>query len=240
MPPPKLAPDALARDVVAALRDGVEDVYPGDVAQDWRRGSGQTRKCSSASSRRAEETVIHDTHSDRYRRQHGNRRRDLPQPARPGLQCRDASARRPAGLSSPRLRSVLVDLGDVEATRQAAREVAQAEPVTIVVHNAGAIREKPLEEVPVSDLDALVHLHLAAPLCCWSRRTSPAMRAAALWARRADLLARGAGSRETHRVCRDQGRHARSGAHVGARACTVGHHRQRRGTRADRGDGDVR
>jgi NAD(P)-dependent dehydrogenase (short-subunit alcohol dehydrogenase family)/uncharacterized OB-fold protein len=35
VPPPKLAPEALAKAVVAALRDGVEDVYPGDVAQEW-------------------------------------------------------------------------------------------------------------------------------------------------------------------------------------------------------------
>jgi NAD(P)-dependent dehydrogenase (short-subunit alcohol dehydrogenase family)/uncharacterized OB-fold protein len=33
--PPKVAPEALARAVVQALRDGVEDVYPGDVAQEW-------------------------------------------------------------------------------------------------------------------------------------------------------------------------------------------------------------
>ena len=35
LPPPKLAPETLARAVVGALRDGVEDVYPGDVAQEW-------------------------------------------------------------------------------------------------------------------------------------------------------------------------------------------------------------
>ncbi len=35
MPPPKLAPAALAKAIVDALRDGVEDVYPGDVAQEW-------------------------------------------------------------------------------------------------------------------------------------------------------------------------------------------------------------
>ena len=35
LPPPKLAPSALASAVVKALRDGVEDVYPGDVAQEW-------------------------------------------------------------------------------------------------------------------------------------------------------------------------------------------------------------
>jgi len=33
--PPKLAPGALANAIVAALQSGVEDVYPGDVAQDW-------------------------------------------------------------------------------------------------------------------------------------------------------------------------------------------------------------
>jgi len=35
LPPPKLAPAALAAAVIKALRDGVEDVYPGDVAQEW-------------------------------------------------------------------------------------------------------------------------------------------------------------------------------------------------------------
>jgi hypothetical protein len=32
---PKLSPEALARATVKALQDGVEDVYPGDVAQEW-------------------------------------------------------------------------------------------------------------------------------------------------------------------------------------------------------------
>ena len=35
LPPPKLAPDTLARSILGALREGVEDVYPGDVAQEW-------------------------------------------------------------------------------------------------------------------------------------------------------------------------------------------------------------
>ena len=35
LPPPKLSPTALAGAIVTALRDGIEDVYPGDVAQDW-------------------------------------------------------------------------------------------------------------------------------------------------------------------------------------------------------------
>ena len=32
---PKIAPDALARAIVKALQDGLEDVYPGDVATEW-------------------------------------------------------------------------------------------------------------------------------------------------------------------------------------------------------------
>ncbi|MBV6273929.1 SDR family NAD(P)-dependent oxidoreductase [Alcaligenaceae bacterium CGII-47] len=34
-PPPKLAPTGLANAIIKALRDGVEDIYPGDVAQEW-------------------------------------------------------------------------------------------------------------------------------------------------------------------------------------------------------------
>jgi NAD(P)-dependent dehydrogenase (short-subunit alcohol dehydrogenase family)/uncharacterized OB-fold protein len=35
LPPPKLAPDNLAGAVVKALQEGIEDLYPGDVAQEW-------------------------------------------------------------------------------------------------------------------------------------------------------------------------------------------------------------
>ena len=35
LPPPKVVPSALAGAIVKALRDGVEDIYPGDVAQEW-------------------------------------------------------------------------------------------------------------------------------------------------------------------------------------------------------------
>ena len=35
LPPPKLTPAALANAIVKALREGIEDVYPGDVAQEW-------------------------------------------------------------------------------------------------------------------------------------------------------------------------------------------------------------
>jgi NAD(P)-dependent dehydrogenase (short-subunit alcohol dehydrogenase family)/uncharacterized OB-fold protein len=35
LPPPKVTPAALAAAIVKALREGVEDIYPGDVAQEW-------------------------------------------------------------------------------------------------------------------------------------------------------------------------------------------------------------
>jgi NAD(P)-dependent dehydrogenase (short-subunit alcohol dehydrogenase family) len=35
LPAPKLAPEGLAKALVKALKDGIEDVYPGDVAQEW-------------------------------------------------------------------------------------------------------------------------------------------------------------------------------------------------------------
>jgi NAD(P)-dependent dehydrogenase (short-subunit alcohol dehydrogenase family)/uncharacterized OB-fold protein len=36
VPPPKLAPAALAKEVVAALKDGLEDIFVGDIARDIR------------------------------------------------------------------------------------------------------------------------------------------------------------------------------------------------------------
>jgi NAD(P)-dependent dehydrogenase (short-subunit alcohol dehydrogenase family)/ribosomal protein L40E len=35
LPPPKVAPALLASAIVKALKEGIEDVYPGDVAQEW-------------------------------------------------------------------------------------------------------------------------------------------------------------------------------------------------------------
>jgi NAD(P)-dependent dehydrogenase (short-subunit alcohol dehydrogenase family)/uncharacterized OB-fold protein len=35
MPPPKLAPSAVASAIVKALKEGIEDVYPGEIAQEW-------------------------------------------------------------------------------------------------------------------------------------------------------------------------------------------------------------
>jgi len=66
--------------------------------------------------------------------------------------------------SSPCVQELQVDLTDPLATREAAEEIARRFPVTTVIHNAGAVREKPLEEVTLEDLQALTHLHVAAAL----------------------------------------------------------------------------
>jgi hypothetical protein len=34
-PGPEIAPVALAQSIVKALQDGIEDLYPGEVAQEW-------------------------------------------------------------------------------------------------------------------------------------------------------------------------------------------------------------
>lgn len=73
-------------------------------------------------------------------------------------------ARRPCPLRSERLRSIMVDLMDADATRSAALDLAAEAPSTTIVHCAGAIREKPIEETRIADLEALARLHLAAAL----------------------------------------------------------------------------
>ena len=73
-------------------------------------------------------------------------------------------ARRPVEPASPGVHDVPVDLSDATATREAAFDVARRFPITTVVHNAGAIREKPLEQVTLEELQSLTHLHLAAAL----------------------------------------------------------------------------
>ena len=69
-----------------------------------------------------------------------------------------------AEVSSSRFHDVQVDLCDAQATRAAALDVAQRFPITTVIHNAGATRERALEEVTLDDLQALTNLHLAASL----------------------------------------------------------------------------
>jgi 3-oxoacyl-[acyl-carrier protein] reductase len=86
-------------------------------------------------------------------------------------------ARRPCPLRSERLRSVEVDLLDAAATRSAALELAAEAPATTIVHCAGAVREKPVEDTTVADLTALANLHLSAALSL-VQANLPAMKAA--------------------------------------------------------------
>lgn len=72
--------------------------------------------------------------------------------------------------------SIQADLSDPQATREAAREIAARWAVTTVVHNAGAIREKPLEAVEAGDLTALSQLHVGAAITL-VQACLPAMRA---------------------------------------------------------------
>jgi 3-oxoacyl-[acyl-carrier protein] reductase len=69
-------------------------------------------------------------------------------------------ARRRCDIDHPRLHSIEVDLTDRAGTAQAAAELTRRFPVNTVIHNAGVIRAALLDEVKLSDLDALVDLHL--------------------------------------------------------------------------------
>jgi 3-oxoacyl-[acyl-carrier protein] reductase len=84
---------------------------------------------------------------------------------------------RPSASQHARLHAFEVDLSDPQATRAAAREVARRFAVTTVVHNAGAVLEKPLPEVAIDDFTVLSQLHLAAPIIL-VQETLPAMKAA--------------------------------------------------------------
>lgn len=73
-------------------------------------------------------------------------------------------SRRKAATDLKRVVSLQVDLVDVAATRQAAQEVAGQYPIATVIHNAGAIHEKRLEDVTPEDLVALTNLHVGAAI----------------------------------------------------------------------------
>jgi len=64
----------------------------------------------------------------------------------------------------PRLEQHEVDLTDADALAALAVRLAAGRAPTTLVHNAGAIREKPLEAVDLADLEALTALHLGAAL----------------------------------------------------------------------------
>lgn len=86
-------------------------------------------------------------------------------------------ARRAPGFSHPRLRSVLVDLLDPEATAQASDEIASQHAVSHVVHNAGVIWPHLLPDVTLQELQGLTQIHLGAALSI-VQATLPAMESA--------------------------------------------------------------
>ncbi|NML45842.1 SDR family oxidoreductase [Ramlibacter sp. G-1-2-2] len=71
-------------------------------------------------------------------------------------------ARRKSDIAHPKMHDVEVDLMDRAATGEAVKDMAKRFEVTTIVHNAGVIRPALLPEVELTDLDALVNLHLGA------------------------------------------------------------------------------
>jgi NAD(P)-dependent dehydrogenase (short-subunit alcohol dehydrogenase family) len=85
-------------------------------------------------------------------------------------------ARRHCDIDHPKLHSIEVDLSDRQATADAARALAQRFEITTLIHNAGVIRPALLPEVQLTDLDALVELHLGCAIQLL-QAALPAMRA---------------------------------------------------------------
>jgi NAD(P)-dependent dehydrogenase (short-subunit alcohol dehydrogenase family) len=83
--------------------------------------------------------------------------------------------RKPAATTSPNLQQVQLDLSDIRATAAAAHDLAERYPITTIIHNAGAVRQQPLEKVTEDDYQALANLHIAAPIAL-VQAALPAMR----------------------------------------------------------------
>lgn len=71
-------------------------------------------------------------------------------------------SRRPADINNDRLTSVVVDLTDIDATRETMAGLAKRHKISTVIHNAGVIRPNLLEDVELEDLSYLTNLHLSA------------------------------------------------------------------------------
>lgn len=71
-------------------------------------------------------------------------------------------ARRKSDIAHPKMHDVEVDLMDRAATGEVVKDMAKRFEVSTIVHNAGVIRPALLPEVELTDLDALVNLHLGA------------------------------------------------------------------------------
>ena len=121
-----------------------------------------------------------------------------------------------------------------EATARAAAEIAKTHAVTTLIHNAGAIRPALLPEVQARGLECARQPAPRRRRSSLTQAALPAMKAAGygrvvLVSSRAVL-----GAADAHLLLGDQGRHARHGAHLGARARAARHHGERGGAGADR------
>jgi len=83
---------------------------------------------------------------------------------------------KPGTFASPNLQQVQVDLSDNRATAATAHDLAEQFPITTVIHNAGAVRQQPLEKVTEDDYQTLANLHIAAPIAL-VQAVLPTMRA---------------------------------------------------------------
>ena len=72
--------------------------------------------------------------------------------------------RAPLAKQADGLTGIQVDLSNAAETRKVAAELARQFSPTTIIHNAGAVLEKPLEDVAPEDLQTLTNLHLAAPI----------------------------------------------------------------------------
>lgn len=73
-------------------------------------------------------------------------------------------SRRGAELKHEDLISIKVDLGDRDATKTIAGQIAEDYAISVFVHNAGVIRAAPIEDVQLDDLDYLTQLHLGSAI----------------------------------------------------------------------------
>jgi NAD(P)-dependent dehydrogenase (short-subunit alcohol dehydrogenase family) len=73
-------------------------------------------------------------------------------------------SRRPAPVEHSNLHNFTVDLGEREATRELAMDLAKRFSVDTLVHNAGLIRADLIEDVKLEDLDYLTQVHLGADI----------------------------------------------------------------------------
>jgi len=60
----------------------------------------------------------------------------------------------------------LVDLSDIDATRQVLKKIADAHPVTCLVNNVGIVRPALLDDTRIEDFDSLMHLNVRSALVC--------------------------------------------------------------------------